>query len=76
MEKRICNYRNCGCVIPETTRSDARYCNGRCRDKERTYIKRERRRYENEQETIKSILNIIVGKSEEELNLLNKLIKN
>jgi len=74
MEKR-CEYRNCGCNIPETTRSDAKYCNIKCRDNERTYIKRENRKLNKEKELI--VKNLIeVEKNKEIIELFNKIYGN
>ena len=72
---RTCSYRNCGCLIPDTTRSDAKYCNIKCRDNERTYIKRENRRMKKEKELI--VKNLIqVEKNKEIIELFNKIFKN
>lgn len=54
---RKCNYRNCGCEIGDSVRIDSKYCSISCRDKERTYIKRENRRVKKEKELIVNILN-------------------
>jgi ribosomal protein L33 len=74
MEKRRCQYRNCGCIIPENTRSDAKYCSIKCRGNERTYIKRENRRFKKEKlEIVKNIIE--VEKNIELLDLFNKIYK-
>lgn len=56
MENRKCQYRNCGCQIGDGVRSDSKYCSLSCRDKERTYIKRENRRVKKERELVAKIL--------------------
>lgn len=56
MENRKCQYRNCGCKISDSVRSDSKYCSLSCRDKERTYIKRENRRVKKEKELVAKIL--------------------
>ena len=53
---RKCGYRNCGCQIGDGVRSDSKYCSLSCRDKERTYIKRENRRVKKERELVAKIL--------------------
>jgi len=40
---KTCKYRNCEKELINV-RSDANYCNKKCRDNERTYLKREKRR--------------------------------
>jgi hypothetical protein len=70
--KRICLYRNCGCVIPDTTRVDAKYCNIKCRANERTYIKRENKRINEDKENIKDMLSQL-EKNKDLLELFNKI---
>jgi hypothetical protein len=73
--ERKCQYRNCGCVIPEKTRSDAKYCNIKCRDNERTYIKREEKRIkEKNKELVKNLIQI--EKNKELVELFNKIYGN
>lgn len=74
MEKR-CQYRNCGCLIPESTRSDANYCNIKCRNNERTYIKRENKRINENKENISKML-VDIEKNKDLLQLFNKIYKN
>jgi hypothetical protein len=74
MERR-CEYRNCGCNIPETTRRDAKYCNIKCRDNERTYIKRENRKLKKEKELIVKDL-IQIEMDGDFINLFNKIYGN
>jgi hypothetical protein len=71
---RVCAYRNCGCVIPITTRSDAKFCNIKCRGNERTYIKREMKRLRKEQQQIVENL-IQIEKNKEILDLYLKIFK-
>ena len=49
-----CSYRNCG--LPLTGRNDKKLCNRKCKDNERTYIKRETKRLKKEKETYKNMI--------------------
>lgn len=69
---RRCNYRNCGATIPDSVRSDAKYCNIKCRDNERTYIKRDNRRIkQNKEQIVKNLIHI--EKNANILDLYNKI---
>ena len=70
--KRICLYRNCGCTIPDTTRSDAKYCNIKCRANETTYIKRENKRIKQDKENMTKML-VDIEKNKDLLELFNKI---
>lgn len=67
-----CSYRNCGCVIPDGLRSDAKYCNKKCKDNERTYIKREMKKIKLEKECVLDNL-IQIEKNKEMLELYKKI---
>ena len=72
MEERKCLYRNCGCSLPDTKRPQAKYCNKKCKDNERTYIKRENKRIKLEkQQIVKNLIQI--EKNKEILELFNKI---
>lgn len=73
--ERKCQYRNCGCTIPNDVRSHSKYCSSGCRDKERTYEKRERRRVNKEKEMVKDILikSNEVNLSEDVIKLYNMI---
>lgn len=73
MERR-CNYRNCGCLISDDVRSDAKYCNLKCRDNERTYIKRDNKRIKKEREDILNKL-IQIENNKGIIELFNKIYK-
>ena len=70
--KRKCQYRNCGCTIPESTRSDSKYCNIKCRGNEMTYLKREKKKIENNKKQIVKTL-IEIENNKELLELFNKI---
>lgn len=69
--KRICSYRNCGCLIPEGVRSDSKYCNSKCRSNERTYVKRELKAIKKENELLLSAIKLM--EDVELLSLYNKI---
>jgi hypothetical protein len=72
--KRCCTYRNCGKILSDTKRSDSKYCNKKCKDNERTYIKRERKKDKEEKEEI--VKNLIqIEKNKEMLELFTKIYK-
>lgn len=67
-------YRNCGCLIPDSVRSDAKYCNKKCKGNEKTYLKRDMRRIKKEKEEL--VKNLIeVEKRGELIELFNKIYK-
>ena len=68
---KCCKYRNCEKVL-SGVRSDANYCSLKCRNNERTYIKRENRRVKKEKEEIAKLLHD-VGKNGDLLELFKKI---
>ena len=68
-----CNYRNCGKELVDK-RSDAKFCNKKCKDNERTYIKRELKRIKNDREDIKNKLKEI--ENLEIIKLFENIYKN
>lgn len=72
--ERKCSYRNCGCPIPDTKRSWTKYCDKKCKDNERTYIKRENKRIKKEKENITKML-IDIEKNKDLLELFKLINK-
>jgi hypothetical protein len=72
--KRICQYRNCGCSLPDIKRISAKYCNKKCKDNERTYIKRENKRINENKENIAKML-VDIEKNKDLLELFKLIHK-
>jgi hypothetical protein len=73
MENRNCEYRNCINQIDFTKRrTDSKYCSNKCKENERTYLKRERRKdRENKKHIVDNIIQI--EKNKEIIDLFVKI---
>ena len=72
IQSRNCGYRNCINVIPNDRRSDSKYCCNKCKENERTYLKREKRRFRKEKLDIKNML-IDYDKNKDIIDLFNQI---
>ena len=76
MENKLCSYRNCINLIIGR-RSDSKYCCSKCKENEKTYLKRDKKKLESEKDNIKKMLidyhNIQMDK--ELLSLYSKIYK-
>lgn len=72
---KICSYRNCTKGVGDDKRKHAEYCSRRCKDNERVYRKREKKRNESDREHIKNMLRQLSLVNPDVLELFNKINK-
>lgn len=72
---KCCSYRNCTNGVGDDKRKHAEYCSRKCKDNERVYRKREKKRDESNREHIKNMLRQLSSVDPSVLELFNKINK-